>query len=486
MHLVLTIAIAAAAPSANGGAESKQKNRAALEAAIARMDSAYRPQTLIAASRIRLEEDRRIPYAGHNYSTAFHDLSAQRLHHILDLRGRSGTSEYLTDIGHSHYHARSILHGDRFRFIDYGAGTYQDEQARDFDAHYGSVVRGSDVLLAVALYRAKDSAKFVGRKMWLGKMHDAVTFDQPGSPPLTVLIQDGTGHISKMSRVVGGSTEVQYTFDHHDRDHGIAIAREHSVFARGEPLYFSFNRRLAVNDRKDRRAFRTDKGLKAEPERLANDSLSIRSVGKGGHHVGKEDSYSTFFDTSAGLIAFGLDAGFEERLKMYRTRTGVVTPLRVAVAADHHEGQHAGAKEAVDAGAKIWATRAAQAEIKRALGSDKDIDAVEAKRSFGGVTVLALSTAHAEQVLVAWQKASGLIVQSGHYISPYVKAVHYAMFPAVSLRQAVLGAGVGPSEILSTATARPETWAAFSSAVAAYDSTACHGSRPICRGWVPQ
>ena len=490
MYPILTTAIAMAAacavPSAGGSAESQQTNRTGLVAAIARMETAYRPQKLLAASRIRLEEDLRIPYAGHDYSPAFHDLSSQRRHHVLNLRGRSGSSEYLTDIGHTRYHARSILHDGRFRFIDYAPGTYQDDEARDFHAHYGAVVRASDVLLAVALFQAKDGARFAGREMWLGQMHDAITFDQPGSPPLTVLIQDGTGHISKMTRIVGGETAVQYTFDHHDRDHGIAIAREHSVYARREPLYFSFNRRLVVNAREDRSAFQTDKGLKAEPKRLVNDTLSIRPAGKGGHHVGREESFTTFFDTSAGLIAFGLETGFSERLEAYRKQTGVDSPLRVAVAADHHEGDHAGAPDAAAAGAAIWATTAAQARVKERLKDDKKVEAVETRRSFGDIAVLPLSTAHAAEVLIVWQRSSGLIVQSGHYISPYVSAIHYAKYPAVSVHRAILDAGLKPSDLLSTASARTETWASFSKAVAAHDRTACYRSRPICRGWVPR
>ncbi|MEO1171143.1 MAG: hypothetical protein AAFX94_03680 [Myxococcota bacterium] len=452
--------------------------------AVARVERAYAVDRLLAAKTVRLEEELRMPFAGHDYSAGFHDLAAQRRVHVLDLKGRSGSSEYLTAIGNSHYHARSVLHGGTFRFIDYGASTYQDQGSRTFDAHYGATFRASDVLLAVALVQGKDSVRFAGRKMWLGRTHDAVTFDQAGSPPLTVYIETNTGHITRMTRTAGNGTVVDYTFDHHGRDDGIAIAREHSVYARGEPLYFSFGRRLVLNGAEDRDAFHVEKGIPLEPKRIDTESMSVRAVGHHGHHVGRGETFSTFFQTDSGVVAFGLQAGFAERLQAYRKKTEIAAPLVAAVAADHQAEDHAGARDAADAGATLVVTGPAETAIREAVGEGPTVEVVTSSRRFGALTVHALATAHAEQVLVLWQPSSRLLVQSGHYISPFETAIHYAKFTAFSLRGAVDAKQLKPRSLLSSASARPETWAAFLSAVARYDGTACHRNRRICRGWI--
>jgi len=454
-----------------------------LEAIIGKVQTVYQTDRLARADTIRLEEDIRSEYDGHDYGPDIHDLTAQRRHHVLNLGKQIGSSEYLTMIANTNYHARSVFIDNNVRFIDYGNGAYQDLGVGEYYARYGATIRSSDVLLAHALVKAKDSARYTGKKTWLGLPHDKITFDHiPNSPPLTVYIEKSSGHISKMTRP-SGEQLLTYTFDHHRQQEGIVIAREHSVYLGDEPLYYSYNRRLAVNDPVDASAFEIDKGITLEPQRVDQSKMTVDALSENAHQVGQGENYTMFINSGNALIAFGADAGFAERLKAYREETGNLQPLEYVVVADHHRPEIAGVSEAAKAGGVILSTKDAASKLQPILsgeGIDARLETVTDTYEIGDIKIINIPTAHASSILTLFDKRDALLVQSGHYASPYRDTGFYAKYTAVTFARALAKYKLSPQFLVSTGSRKAEHWSDFSQAVKNHDRTACHQDRRIC------
>lgn len=450
---------------------------------VDQVSAAYKVDQLNRASTIRLEEERRHEYPDHEYGPDFHDLSAQRQHHVLDFNNQSGSSEYLTSIAGSNWHGRSVLKNGKSRFIIYAPQFLQNEVEEDFAVEYGRIIRSSGALLARELVNAKGTAQYDGEEMWLGKMHDKLTFEMASSPPLTIFVGKDTGYISYMVRTVGENIKVAYTFDHHMLQDGIPVAREHSFYANGERVFYSFDRKLVINDQRDNNAFEIDAGIIPEPERVDQSSMTVESIAEGIHHAGQDENYSTFFSTNDGVIAFGIGAGFGDRLKAYREQTAITLPLTHAIVADHHRGKMAGAGDAAAEGAILLTTQDAAPRVKAMLAEanpDARVEAVEKRSDFGGLAILNVATAHASRNLVAYHAPSATFAQIGHFNNPYKSEAGFTDYTAVTLNDALVPFALTPKTILSAESRKADTWTAFQNAMKAYDPTPCHRDRAIC------
>ena len=226
-----------------------------LQSAIDRTSAAYAVDKLERAKTIRLEYDVRLPFESHEYSADFHDLSRQRFHNVFDIKNQRGSREFLTEISRTSYHGRYLLKDGKSVFIAYGPDTYTDNGETEFFTQFGGVFRGSDVLLALWMARPESNPRYLGETMWLGLPHDIVEIDFPNSTPLKLSVRQGDGAITKMERTLGDGRELFYTFHNHEESGDILVAREHSFYIGNERIYFSFNRDIVLNDRKDRQAF---------------------------------------------------------------------------------------------------------------------------------------------------------------------------------------------------------------------------------------
>lgn len=450
---------------------------------VDRVSAAYKVDQLNRASTIRLEEERRHEYPDHEYRPDFHDLSAQRQHHILDFNDQSGSSEYLTSIAGSNWHGRSVLKDGKSRFIIYAPQFVQNEVEEDFAVEYGRIIRSSGALLARELVNAKGTAEYDGEEMWLGKMHDKLTFEMASSPSLTIFVDQDTGYISYMVRTVGEGTKVSYTFDRYVMQGGIPVAREHSVYANGERLWFAFDRKLVINDERDRSAFEIDTGIVPEPERVDQSAMTVDLIADNIYHAGQGENYSTFFSTDGGVIAFGMGAGFGDRLKTYREQTLITLPLTHAVIPDHHRSEMAGATDAAMEGAILVVTQDAAERVKSMLADsspDARVEIVEKHFDIGGLTILGIATAHASSNLVAYHAPSGTFVQTAHFNNMYLNEAGFAENTAVTLSEALVPFALNPKTILSAESRKAGDWTAFQTAVNNYDPTPCFRGRPIC------
>lgn len=460
-------------------------NLATIEDPIERVRIAYQTERLNQANTIRLESEIRQEYPDHDYSPDFHDMSSQRMHHIIDIKNNSGSSEYLTRISNTYYHGRSVLVDGISQFIVYPSSLLQEAQQTDFISQYGATIRSSDAMLALWLEKASDNARIEGEEMWLGKLHDKVTFDFPNSPPLTILVQKDTGYISKMSRVLGEGMTVFYTFDYHSKQNGIPVASELSVYLQGIRLFYSFNQRLILNDSNDSNAFEIESDIAPEPERVDQSIMTAEAITNDVYQVGQDESYTTFIQTTKGLIAFGLEAGFADRLQAYRDKTNNQSLLSFAIAANHHNIRIAGVAEALSEGATLLIPATAKGRVHALLG-DVDallIETISTSKTIGSVTVYNISTSNAAENLIAFESQSRSILQTSHYAAPYKNERVWAEFNGVTFLQGLAPLGLSPNIIISSESRRPESWSAFENAVADHVTKPCMRKRKICENW---
>lgn len=459
------------------------------QAAIERVNEAYNVDYLEAAKTIRLEHNFKIEYDGHDYGPEFNQFSHQRQFQTLDLQNERGSSEYVTHIGNSNYHGRSIFKDGKSIFIDYAQGLYQDNGETDFISEYGRLIRASDVLLAIWLSRSEDTARYNREENWLGLPHDVLEIDFPSSPPLQIFVRRKDGAITKMEREVSEELTVYYTYDRHKKQDGSLIAQEYSFYQGGNRGQFSYNRNIAVNDRKDRKAFGFETGIVEEPERVDQSEMSVSRIGINAdperlltHHVGLGETYTTFMRTGDFLTAFGAKAGFTERLKAYREDTGIMLPLRYAIVPDFHDEETAGATEAVAAGATLLTTSEGALALTDIVGEDAKIEVIQSEKTLSGLRVIPISTDHARSVLFGYFEPQKAALQSSHYASPYADAGFYAKYSAVTLYESLPeDLKNTPLILLTTESKKPENWEDFVSAVKNHDATPCHRNREICK-----
>jgi len=452
-----------------------------------RVRSAYRVDRLRAASTIRLEEEIRQEYPNHDYSPDFHELSAQRRHHVIDFERELGSSEYLTKIAGSYYHGRSVFADGGSRFIIYPSGVVQDQVPSEFLSEYGGTIRSSDAMVALWLDRIGDTARFEGEEMWLGKYHDRITIDFSDSPPLTVLIQQDSGYISKMWRRVGDENIlVSYIFDYHTVQNGVPLAREHTLYIGSERLFYSFNRRIILDDPTDAGAFEVEADLVPEPRRVDQSELTAEALTGALFHVGQDEAYTAFITTAQGLVAFGVQAGFADRLQAYRDASLDTTPLAYAVIPNHHNVRLGGAEEALNEGAVLLVTASAQGRVRDRLVDEslaERVETISESKSIGSLTVHNVATSTASENLIAFNTADRALIETGHYGAPFIDRPVWASLTGVTLLQSLGPLDLSPAYLISTESRRAESWSLFEAQVASFVEIPCARARPICEEW---
>ena len=460
-----------------------QTSDARLNGVLKSVSEAYNVDKLTRAKTIRLEEELRIEFPSHDYGPDFHDRTVQRRHYVFDLKNEKGTGEYLTHMGTNNYHGRSIIDQGKSLFIDYNSDTYEPQGDVEFLSEFGGVFRSSDVLLAYYMSTNPDKLTYGEKQMWLGGTYDTVSVEFPNSPPLNVLVEPGTGHIDKMVRTLPNDIVVSYVFDDHRKQQDVTIAAELYVFAGRDLQFFGFDRNVSVNDRKDRGAFEVEKGIVQEPTRVNQEEMSVDMITPDTHYVGQGEAYTVFVKVPSGLLALGTQAGFAERLAAYREDTGQLARLTYAMVVDHHDNAMGGIADAVAEGATLLITEHSEGKLE-AQFEDADTqpkyEVVTDKRTIGDVHMVNVPTAHATQVLVAYDEEQNYLYQLLHYASLYQDAPNYAKHSVVTLLEALKPDSVEPKVMLSAASRKPEAWSDVVDAVENYDPARCFRNRRIC------
>lgn len=455
---------------------------------IDKVAKTYGVDKLSQARTIRIEEDVRIIYADHDYSPDFNQFTHGRRFYVFDLKNEKASAEYYTNFSGNVLHARIFEVPEGYVMIDYGNATYIPQPDTTYLSEFGSVIRGSDTLLAYELIKNKPTAQYFGSTLWLGKPHDIISFDFPNSPPLVLYVQQGSGYISKMTRTIPqGDTNlvISYTFSDHQKRKGTAYAREHTVFIGRDLLLTANNRKVVINTKSDRNNFKLDKGIVLEPARIDTSEMTVEHVAGQTHYVGQENAYSAFIETENYLIALGASAGFADRMKAYKDRTKSAKPLGYVMVTDHHENEMAGVLDAAKLGATLLATPSAKPVLERMFEGTElspKIETIDDMLSKNGITFMNISTGHAQNVLVAYSADSKALYQADHYISPFANERFYTKNSAVTLHNAIKNKGFDIDWLLSSESRKPEKWEDFILALKAHKPNYCPPKRKICEG----
>ena len=419
--------------------------------------------------------------AGQGVDAGFSPYQTQQKITMFDPKGLRGSEENYGRGESFVFHTRNTSTDAGIVAIDYTQGNYQPDAWESYYQFMGPMTRSVDTMLAYELVRSPDLAEVTGHRNYLGRKHHLVTYKLPESPPLTLFIDDVSGHILRMQRVTPFGA-LEYVFSKFDTVGGVDYARDFQFFADGRMNSHSV-RAAKVNSARGK-DFAIDRGIEQEPQRLAFAEMSVDEVGEGVHLVGQNFGYSLFVDNGTSIIGMGGYAGLEDRFKAYQEAAGHTKPLGTHIATHHHSDHIAGIPEAYALGAKLIMTPDSVAPVKALIEGavpDSRIEILENDKTLGPVQMLRVSTSHADENIMPYLPSLKVLFQADHYGSPYPETVGTVNGNGQSMKNAIKAKGVDVDILTSAHGRKLENWDAFAAAADNAEPYTCYKGRKICR-----
>ena len=452
------------------------------DAVLAKVIEGYGGQKFETMKSLTLKSDLRFEWIGQGQDTGYLDLPPMRKIHEIDFKNGWGSEESWAIGGDI---TERVLTTDAGQYtINYITKTYGLDGDADYYAHFGSEIRASDTLLARELLKQKDSAKHLGQKMYRGAIHDIIQFDMPGTSIAPELwVNSETGHISKMERPIPDVYNIYYVFGNFQTSGGVTYADDFALYVDDTLIEYAKWRSLSVN-RVRRNIFNLDKGMRQEPARVDGSEMSAENMGGNIYHTGQNGAYTVFYDTGDSVTAVGAYGGLTERFDAYKGAAGIDKPLGTVVATHFHQDHVDGAVDALALGAKLLAPETARANIRRSAEqdlSDSQFSPITSDTQLPGAEIKLIDTVHSPDYALVYFPGAKTVFQADHYNSVYMEGGSPVWRHATELRDAIIKAGWEVDYVLSAHSKKPESWADFSAAVAAYTPGPCASKRKICR-----
>ena len=459
------------------------------DALIAKVVDAYGGAALTNLKSIRVQDVSQNAFPGQGYTPGYVELTALKQDAQLDLANERGSVEGWASNYNFAFNTRAVSVGDDIVTINYRNGTYQPGSSPDFYAAYGAVIRITDTLLAYELAKRPNTAELQGEAIYLGRPHQRISFEMPSSPPLTLYVDKQTGLIGKMARETGFGA-LTYQFGGHAKASGVTYATKFHFFVGDDPNIINVSRTVSVNGVRNT-AFRIDRGVVEEPERVDGSEMTVDAIGEGVHFAGQSPAggagaYTAFIDAGDHVIAVGGYAGLQARYDAYKEAAGHAKPVRYQIVTHHHTDHLGGMAEAFALGAHFVTPANAVDNLNTAAGeaiAEDRLTVLDGKMTLGPVEIYDIYTNHMESMALVYIPSVKAVFQADHYTSMYTgDALSPAGRGTVMLKEAIEALGLDVDTVLSAHGRKAISWAEFVSAAASYDPDPCPANRAICRG----
>ena len=458
------------------------------DALIAKVVEAYGGDALTDMRSIRIQNEFKNAFPGQGYTSGYVEFTPQKQDAQLDLVNERGSVEGWTANWNFSFNVRTVSVDDDIVAINYRNGTYQPAAAPDYYTAFGAVIRVSDTLLAYELSKRAETAEHQGSAMYIGAPHEKISFEIPNSPPLTLYVNSDTGNISKMTRATGFG-DLSYQFSDHTSTNGVGYAANFDFFVGPDVNIISTSRNVAVNNVRNA-AFRIDRGIEAEPDRIDASEMTVEALSDSVHFVGQTPAggagaYTVFADAGDHVIAVGGYAGLQARYDAYKEAAGHDKPLRYQVATHHHTDHLGGMADANALGATFVTPANAVSNLNTAAGEEipaERLQVLDGTMSLGPVEIYDVTTNHMESMALVYIPSVKAVFQADHYTGNYVgDAVSPGGRGTAVLKDAITALDIDVDTVLSAHGPKITSWAEFEAAAAAYDPDPCPGGRAICR-----
>ncbi len=458
------------------------------DALIAKVVDAYGGDSLTEMRSIRIQNNYKNSFPGQGYTPGYVEFTPLIQDAQIDVANERGSVEGWSANWNFNFNTRTVSVDDDIVAINYSAGTYQPAAAPDYYTAFGPVIRVSDTLLAYELAKRPETAEYQGATTYVGQPHELISFEIPNSPPLTLYVNSETGYISKMARATGFG-DLTYQFGNHTSANGVGYAADFEFFVGPDINIISMSRTASVNSVRST-AFRIDRGIEAEPERIDGSEMSVNELADGVHFAGQTPAggagaYTVFVDAGDHVIAVGGYGGLQARYDAYKEAAGHDKPLRYQIVTHHHTDHLGGMADANAMGATFVTPANAVGNLNTAAGEDIPEDRLQVldeKMTLGPVEIYDISTNHMASMALVYIPSIKAVFQADHYNGTYAgDVVSPGGSGTVALKKAIAALDLDVDTVLSAHGSKIIPWSEFEAAATNYDPDPCPGGRAICR-----
>ncbi|MEM7278627.1 MAG: hypothetical protein AAF385_10915 [Pseudomonadota bacterium] len=473
LSVTLTLSVACAQ---NFTGEPAQADKQARELVVA----AYGGSRLLDMESVVIESDRRLSYPNTDYSPNFNEYIEDRNRFHIDFVNLKASSErYVTQNGNT-FHDQTITSDTGLAQINYPLNRVSYKKDYRFFDEFGGVFRLSDTLLAYLIGKYPERMRSIGNTRYRDRELKKLELAMPETNQLlTVLVDAETGYIKRVERALGEQT-IRYLFRNHSSSDGVLFARESQVFLGDRLFDFEIERQLSVNA-VQARDFEVSDALDLHEQEMS-DETKVIEIAEGFFHVGEGISYTSFLVTENGLIAWGLNDGFENRYSALAELRPKLGPLEAAIVSHHHELRRSGIDAALKTGAYVYVPSYILEKMPRDLDSypPSSIKAMNNGDSIGPIDVYEIETAHAQSMYVGYVKHEKILLEEDHYRPVYDGAPRHLFGASVSLVRKIEALGLDVEFMLSGHGSKKEAWQDLLKLATDDRNSVCYPGRTIC------
>lgn len=353
--------------------------------------------------------------------------------HIFVTRNTGEGGGYVFDQG-------VIINGENSWQLNYRSGTAAPLAEPDFNSRSGPFIRVTPVLLMKQLQARRNTSNWLGEAEIDGRLHDVITLVMETGPVLGLYIDRESRMLTRMERVLPPFGQIEYRFLDYTVIDGIAFNQQFKLYANGEENLVIDIRSTQINGSLDEYL-----QVPANLERVAAvtpDELSTQEIDEGVFLIGGNGTYALFVEMEDHVVAIGgtqtVPVSITEMRKQIADK-----PIRYGVLTHHHSDHVPGAAAYAQEGATIITFRENEAVVRAAAGDENaQLEFVEDRMTLtDGSQVIELynvgPTPHAENILIAYLPAQGIIFEADHFPQPATGVIPPAVPATVAFASAL-------------------------------------------------
>ena len=373
-----------------------------------------------------------------------------------------------------------IVNGEGSWQLNHRAGTAAPLTEPDYNTRSGPFIRVTPVLLMKQLQARRQTSHWLGEADVDGRRHDIVTLVMETGPGLSLYFDQQSHMLTRMERVLPPFGQVEYAFLDYTTIDGLAFNQAFKLYVNGEVNLVINILETRVNPPLDS-YLEVPNGL----ERVAAvtpDEFGSHEIDEGVFLIGGNNTYSLFVEMDDHVVAIGgtqaVQPGIEELRKHVADK-----PIRYGVLTHHHSDHVPGAAAYAKEGATIVTFRENEAVVRKAAGDDDaGLQFVEDRLSLtdGQRTVELYNigpTPHAENILIAYLPAEGILFEADHFPQPAHGVIPPAVPATLAFAEALERLDLRFTKLVGTHSPRTATPADLQTALSRQPATASTAGR---------
>ena len=390
---------------------------------------------------------------------------------IFVTRNKGEGGGYLFDQG-------TIINGENSWQINHRSGTAAPLAEPDFHTQSGPFIRVTPALLMKQLQARRQQSNWLGETDVDGRMHDVITLVMEVGPTLGLYFDQENHMLTRMERALPPFGQIEYRFLDYTVIDGIAFNQKFRLYANGEDNLIIDIKKIRINEPLDD-WLTVPEGLKRVAA-IMPDEMNSQEIDEGVFLIGGNNTYVLFVEMEDHVVAIGgtqiVPDSIEELRKEIPDK-----PIRYGVLTHHHNDHTPGAAAYAEQGSTIITFEENEAVVRAAAGKD------DAKLEFvrdhmtltDGKKKIELynigPTPHAENILIAYLPAEGIIFEADHFPQPASGVIPPAVPATVAFGKALNKLDLDYQKIVGAHSPRVATPADLETALSRQPASATGG-----------